>query len=91
MNEERRNDCDDKRNIYDHLLRAHYRTSVATGVEKTEDVVHHIHCSLHILCVTSFDCLVWTRSLQNHQRGRCGRDHMVVGFTTTYAISIYHH
>ena len=23
--------------------------------------------------------------------GRCGRDHMVVGFTTTYAISAYHH
>ena len=25
------------------------------------------------------------------QRGRRGRDHMVVGFTTTYAISAYHH
>ena len=24
-------------------------------------------------------------------RGCCGRDHMVVGFTTTYAISTYHH
>ena len=24
-------------------------------------------------------------------RGRRGRDHMVVGFTTTYAISAYHH
>jgi hypothetical protein len=23
-------------------------------------------------------------------RGRCGRDFMVVGFTTTYAISVYH-
>jgi hypothetical protein len=23
-------------------------------------------------------------------RGRRGRDHMVVGFTTTYAISAYH-
>jgi hypothetical protein len=23
--------------------------------------------------------------------GRCGHDCMVVGFTTTYAISIYHH
>jgi len=23
--------------------------------------------------------------------GRCGRDHMVVGFTTTCAISAYHH
>ena len=25
------------------------------------------------------------------ERGRCGRDRMVVGFTTTYAISAYHH
>jgi hypothetical protein len=24
-------------------------------------------------------------------RGRRGRDHMVVAFTTTYAISAYHH
>ena len=24
-------------------------------------------------------------------RGRRGRDHIVVGFTTTYAISAYHH
>jgi hypothetical protein len=23
--------------------------------------------------------------------GRCGRDRMVVGFTTTYAINVYHH
>ena len=28
--------------------------------------------------------------LQN-TRGRRGRDRMVVGFTTTYAISVYHH
>jgi len=25
------------------------------------------------------------------QWGRCDRDRMVVGFTTTYAISAYHH
>ena len=25
------------------------------------------------------------------QRGYCGRDRMVVGFTTTYPISAYHH
>jgi hypothetical protein len=24
-------------------------------------------------------------------RGRRGRDHVVVGFTTTYAINVYHH
>ena len=27
----------------------------------------------------------------NPQRGRRGRDHIVVGFITTYAISVYHH
>jgi len=25
------------------------------------------------------------------ERGRCGRDRMVVGFTTTYVIIVYHH
>ena len=27
----------------------------------------------------------------NNKRGRRGRDRMVVGFTTTFAISVYHH
>jgi hypothetical protein len=27
----------------------------------------------------------------NNIWGRCSRDRMVVGFTTTYAISAYHH
>jgi len=27
----------------------------------------------------------------NSEGGRRGRDHMVVGFTTTYKISVYHH
>jgi hypothetical protein len=48
MNEERRKDCDDKRNIYDHLLRAHYRASVATGVEQTKEVVHHIAYAYYV-------------------------------------------
>ena len=30
-------------------------------------------------------------SYQLYIRGRYGRDRMVVGFTTTYAISAYHH
>jgi len=29
--------------------------------------------------------------LETDTRGRRGRDRMVVGFTTTYAISAYHH
>jgi hypothetical protein len=28
--------------------------------------------------------------MQKYIRGRCGRDRMVVGFTTTCAISAYH-
>jgi len=28
--------------------------------------------------------------LSNHMRGLCGHDDIVVGFTTTYAISAYH-
>jgi hypothetical protein len=31
------------------------------------------------------------KRLINNGRGRHGRDRMVVGFTTTYAISAYHH
>jgi hypothetical protein len=29
--------------------------------------------------------------MTNSKNSRCGCDHMVVGFTTTYAISAYHH
>jgi len=35
------------------------------------------------------DYLRFNIFLQNGSRG--GRDHMVVGFTITYAISAYHH
>ena len=30
-------------------------------------------------------------NVHGYTRGRHGRDSMVVGFTTTYAISVYHH
>ena len=30
-------------------------------------------------------------STYTNSRGRRGRDHLVIGFTTTYAISAYHH
>ena len=33
----------------------------------------------------------WTKVWHYINRGCCGRDRMVVGFTTTYAISAYHH
>ena len=32
-----------------------------------------------------------TKKLQNVFGGRRGRDRMVIGFTTSYAISAYHH
>jgi hypothetical protein len=35
-------------------------------------------------CLTSF-------ALYSEERGRRGRGRMVVGFTTTYVISAYHH
>jgi hypothetical protein len=35
--------------------------------------------------------LVGTRGKIQHVVGHCGRDRMIVGFPTTYAISIYHH
>jgi hypothetical protein len=39
----------------------------------------HTHCPV-----------IWLLT-HKQDRGRCGRDRMVVGFTTTYAISAYHH
>jgi hypothetical protein len=35
--------------------------------------------------------LVGTRGKIQHVVGHCGRDRMIVGFPTTYAIRIYHH
>jgi len=35
--------------------------------------------------------VVWLFSPSNGTRGRRGRDRIVVGFTTTCAISAYHH
>jgi len=35
---------------------------------------------------------IWHGDVEPNQRGgRRGRDRMVVGFTTTYAIGAYHH
>ena len=33
----------------------------------------------------------WSMAIRNLNRGRRGRDRMVVGFTTTRVISAYHH
>ena len=49
-----------------------------------EALIQHLIYGIHLRCTV---CL--RRSLL--KRNRCGRDRMVVGFTTTYAISAYHH
>jgi hypothetical protein len=41
-----------------------------------------VHCDNTVIFKSVISNLSWCR---------CGRDHMVVGFTTTYAISAYHH
>ena len=40
-----------------------------------------------MLAINLINCPI----LPRHYRGCHGRDHMVVGFTTTCAISVYHH
>jgi hypothetical protein len=49
----------------------------------------------HPLCSTKVSqCLqtsVFFKYIVLYIRGQCGRDRYVVGFTTTYAISAYHH
>jgi len=46
---------------------------------------------IYIVILSTF-CTTWPNQASFHTgRGCCGRDHMVVGFTTTYAISAYHH
>ena len=41
-----------------------------------------------MLCF-AYHCLSF--SFWSSRRGRRGRDRMIIGFTTTYAISAYHH
>ena len=53
-------------------------------------VDHNFNLSKHkinfaVQCIKSID------DMHIPCRGRHGRDRMIVGFTTTYAISAYHH
>ena len=50
-------------------------------------LIKRINGSMYVLA----DLFKITLSLILFLRSRSGRDHMVVGFTTTYAISVYHH
>jgi hypothetical protein len=45
-------------------------------------------CTLILFLYNDFP---FSQYFQTLFRGRCGHDHMVVGFATTYAISAYHH
>jgi len=44
-----------------------------------------------IVCTNDIIPVIFNLSSINKRRGHYGRDRMVVGFTTTYAISAYHH
>jgi hypothetical protein len=47
---------------------------------------------MHVLTYEVAHCKTETLYLRNNlQLNRDGHDHMVVGFTTTFAISAYHH
>jgi len=57
-----------------------------TGTLDKHPFIHvHVFLQVHVHVFNLIELPVLAR------RGRRGRDHMVVGFTTTYAISAYHH
>ena len=47
-------------------------------------------CSWQSILDTTL-CDKFVSDIYIYLRGRCGRDSTVVGFKTTYAISVYHH
>ena len=50
--------------------------------------VLNIYFGAMLYHVFTISCVSW---IIYKKGGRCGRDPMVVGFTTTFAISVYHH
>jgi hypothetical protein len=52
--------------------------------------IHFSFCSL-VVIIAIHKNLLLLYIIDNQERRRHGRDRMVVGFTTTYAISAYHH
>ena len=50
--------------------------------------MHYLHKLYHYICSPVPRLLHY---ISTFQWGRRGRDNMIVGFTTTYAISAYHH
>jgi hypothetical protein len=67
-----------------------YQVSVKTGLQPNHEVdmimtgvmLHNITISIWLVNFMALHMDIW---------GRRGRDCMVVGFTTTYAIGAYHH
>ena len=66
------------------------------NIEVTNIIIYYILCN-HKLVNCCFSVQYYhshraplTKDLTG-KRGHRGHDHMVVGFTTTYAISAYHH
>ena len=47
-----------------------------------------VHSSFSLVCIK---CMYIIQLWPSKKRGCHGRDRMLVGFTTTYAISAYHH
>ena len=54
-------------------------------------VLENVKTSLSLLNPVNKTTKVVHNQIANTPRGCHGRDRMVVGFTTTYAISAYHH
>ena len=52
-------------------------------------LIVHLLIYLHMYMILYFIFMITVKSYKS--RNRWDRDRMVVGFTTTYAISVYHH
>jgi hypothetical protein len=61
------------------------------GPQPLFDLVLVAHLFIFLCCVFFFVCLSSVSCAECCQCISCGRYRMVVGFTTTYAISAYHH
>ena len=46
---------------------------------------------LNLVCTTRIENNLQQGKIKSQERGRRGRDRMVVAFTITYAIGAYHH
>ena len=65
---------------------------ISTGKSNTKEQILIFYMT-SVDCGCSFEILIFVckPAIPQSNRGRCDPDHMVVRFTTTYAISTYHH